>query len=205
MGLNFGLPFFVICFSGTFATLSNALDWLRNDDLRVEGKESPIAWGAIHKNLLEEYPKGQILNLMEQKNSFTGPQCDYPCHFQEGTVVKGRFTSNGMPNYISLSLRATNYRGDTLKAVFKGASALPKLTLDKKWTSFDPVNIALQIEDYQGNTWNDPLDLQRIIAVRNEMMAGFPETPEREYPSVPYGVYAIAGIFGLLTSVIIGI
>ncbi|MEM6542230.1 MAG: PepSY-associated TM helix domain-containing protein, partial [Bacteroidota bacterium] len=71
LGLNTGLLLFVICFSGTFATLSNEIDWLLNPEIRVKEKEAPIAWDAMYTNLVQAYPTGQIITLMEQKNSFT--------------------------------------------------------------------------------------------------------------------------------------
>ena len=71
LGLNIGLLLFVICISGTFATLSNEIDWLLNPDVQVKGKAVPIAWSSMHENLVQAYPDAQLINLMEQKNSFT--------------------------------------------------------------------------------------------------------------------------------------
>ncbi|MEM6318517.1 MAG: PepSY-associated TM helix domain-containing protein, partial [Bacteroidota bacterium] len=71
LGLNIGMMLFVICFSGTFATLSNELDWLLNPTLRVEGKEAPYAWEAMYQNAQAAFPDLRITNLAQQKNSFT--------------------------------------------------------------------------------------------------------------------------------------
>ncbi|MEN0006980.1 MAG: PepSY-associated TM helix domain-containing protein [Bacteroidota bacterium] len=71
LGLNIGLLLFVICFSGTFATLSNEIDWLLNPALRVEAKDEPIAWEAMYQNLKKEFPDATSWSLAEQKNSFT--------------------------------------------------------------------------------------------------------------------------------------
>ena len=71
LGLNIGLLLFVICFSGTFATLSNELDWLLDPAVRVKGKDAPVAWEAMYQNLREAFPDGQAYLLHEQKNPFT--------------------------------------------------------------------------------------------------------------------------------------
>ncbi|MEM9833324.1 MAG: PepSY-associated TM helix domain-containing protein [Bacteroidota bacterium] len=71
LGLNIGLLLFVICFSGTFATLSNEIDWLLDPAVRVEAQDQPIAWEAMYQNLRKEFPDAKSFGLMEQKNSFT--------------------------------------------------------------------------------------------------------------------------------------
>lgn len=70
LGLNLGLLLFVICFSGTFATLSSEVDWLLNADMRVDGKDAPIQWEAMHQSLKEKYPQGRNLGIY--KNSYAG-------------------------------------------------------------------------------------------------------------------------------------
>lgn len=71
LGLNLGLLLFVICFSGTFATLSNEVDWLLNPDLRIEKKEQPFRWEAMYANLKKTFPEGRMRGMYEHKNSFT--------------------------------------------------------------------------------------------------------------------------------------
>ncbi|MEM1328797.1 MAG: PepSY-associated TM helix domain-containing protein [Bacteroidota bacterium] len=71
LGLNIGLLLFVICFSGTFAVLSNEMDWLLNPAVRAEAQDKSIAWEAMYQNIKAAYPGGKITSLMEQKNPFT--------------------------------------------------------------------------------------------------------------------------------------
>ncbi|MCW9707078.1 PepSY-associated TM helix domain-containing protein [Fodinibius salsisoli] len=70
LGLNLGLLLFVICFSGTFATLSSEVDWLLNPDIRVEEQDAPVQWQGIYKSLKQEFPDGRILGIY--KNSYAG-------------------------------------------------------------------------------------------------------------------------------------
>ncbi|MEM8507659.1 MAG: PepSY-associated TM helix domain-containing protein [Bacteroidota bacterium] len=151
------------------------------------------------------YPKGYTMTI---NTLALGPwnldfQCDYPCQLKEGTVVKGRFKSNTLPNYDSLVLQATNHQGATLRSVFKGASALPKLTLGKKWTAFDVEHIEVLVKDYQGNTWRNQISPQKIKLLSEKMGTRFPKVPEKEYPVASNTVYGTASFFGLLVSAII--
>lgn len=70
LGLNLGLILFVICLSGTFATLSNEVDWLVNEDMRIEKSNQPIKWQAMVESLREQYPEGR--NLGMYRGTYTG-------------------------------------------------------------------------------------------------------------------------------------
>jgi uncharacterized iron-regulated membrane protein len=70
LGLNLGLLLFVICFSGTFATLSSEVDWLLNSDIRVEKKEGPVQWQQMYESLNKRFPDGTILGIY--KTSYAG-------------------------------------------------------------------------------------------------------------------------------------
>lgn len=69
LGLNLGLLLFVICFSGTFATLSNEIDWLLNPDMRIEKQNHPPQWEAMYTSLQKTFPEGKILGIY--KNNFS--------------------------------------------------------------------------------------------------------------------------------------
>src|SRR5688572_4835711 len=45
-GVFAGLLLFVVCWSGTFATVSLEIDWLLNPSLRAQQSSQPIDWGA---------------------------------------------------------------------------------------------------------------------------------------------------------------
>ena len=55
-GVITGLMLFVICWSGTFAVLSNEIDWLVTPEARVETGGKPQSWGAITKAIETVYP-----------------------------------------------------------------------------------------------------------------------------------------------------
>lgn len=63
LGLNVGLLLFVICFSGSIATLSNEIDWLLNPAMRAEAGERPYAWGAMYEALGEAFPEGRVASV----------------------------------------------------------------------------------------------------------------------------------------------
>jgi len=70
LGLNLGLILFVICLSGTFATLSNETDWLIDSGMRVEEKDAPVQWQKMVETLKKEFPDGQNLGIY--LGSYTG-------------------------------------------------------------------------------------------------------------------------------------
>ena len=58
LGLNIGLLLFVVCFSGSFATLSHEMDWLLNPAMRCEARNEPYDWTAMHHTLVDAFPDG---------------------------------------------------------------------------------------------------------------------------------------------------
>ncbi len=54
LGLNFGLVLFIICLSGTFATISHEIDWLCNPAIRVTPSEDHASWATMVA-VAEEY------------------------------------------------------------------------------------------------------------------------------------------------------
>ena len=61
LGLNIGLLLFVVCFSGSFATLSHEIDWLIDPTVRAETRNEPYNWTAMHETLTHEFPN-QIIS-----------------------------------------------------------------------------------------------------------------------------------------------
>lgn len=70
LGLNLGLLLFVICISGTFATLSNETDWLMDPDMRLDETNGSVQWQKMVDTLREEFPEGQNRGLY--LGSYTG-------------------------------------------------------------------------------------------------------------------------------------
>ncbi|MEM9648509.1 MAG: PepSY-associated TM helix domain-containing protein [Bacteroidota bacterium] len=71
LGINLGMLLFVICFSGSFATLSNEIDWLLDPNVRIKSKEAPFDWDAMLASVKKAFPTSRVTSLAEQKNSFT--------------------------------------------------------------------------------------------------------------------------------------
>ena len=63
LGLNLGLLLFVICFSGSFATLSHEIDWLLDARHRVAAQNVPYDWTAMHETIARAFPDGQNLGV----------------------------------------------------------------------------------------------------------------------------------------------
>jgi len=70
LGLNLGLILFVICFSGTFAVLSNEFDWLVNEDMHIERQDRNPDWQKMTVSLKEQFP--EAVNLGMYKGTYTG-------------------------------------------------------------------------------------------------------------------------------------
>jgi len=63
IGINLGLLLFVICLSGSVATLSHEIDGLLNPAQRAEVKDAPFDWSAIEASLQEAFPEGVNLGM----------------------------------------------------------------------------------------------------------------------------------------------
>lgn len=63
LGLNVGLLLFVICFSGSWATVSNELDWLANPDMRTPTQDAPYAWAEMLRTIDARFPDAHNLGI----------------------------------------------------------------------------------------------------------------------------------------------
>ena len=60
IGVVTGLLMFIICWSGSFAVISNELDWLVTPELRVKPAEEKASWAAIINAVKNRYPDAHI-------------------------------------------------------------------------------------------------------------------------------------------------
>ncbi len=61
VGINLSILFFIVCFSGTLATLSHEMDWLFIPAMRVKPQEEFASKNLIAANLKENFPEGKIM------------------------------------------------------------------------------------------------------------------------------------------------
>ena len=72
-GLNLGFLLFVICFSGTIATLSSEIDWLLDSDVRTSEpgtKVSPILLSEAYQRVQYDYPDANIYAIRETPEDY---------------------------------------------------------------------------------------------------------------------------------------
>ncbi|MEM9887441.1 MAG: PepSY-associated TM helix domain-containing protein [Bacteroidota bacterium] len=60
IGIKLSILFFIVCISGTFATLSNEMDWLFLKDIRAEPSETLASKNKIVENIKAIYPDSKI-------------------------------------------------------------------------------------------------------------------------------------------------
>lgn len=65
LGIFFGLFMFIVFWGGTFATISNELDWIVNPALRVEPSKNPATLAEIYDTVVKKYPHAKIEALQE--------------------------------------------------------------------------------------------------------------------------------------------
>lgn len=60
IGIRLSILFFIVCFSGTLATLSNEMDWLFNPEIRATPQKELASRNLIMENFKKTYPEGQV-------------------------------------------------------------------------------------------------------------------------------------------------
>ncbi|WP_428741686.1 PepSY-associated TM helix domain-containing protein [Tenacibaculum sp.] len=61
IGIKLSILFFIVCFSGTLATLSHEMDWLFNPEIRATPLKELASRNLIITNLKKLYPEGEII------------------------------------------------------------------------------------------------------------------------------------------------
>lgn len=64
IGTRLSILFFIVCFSGTLATLSHEMDWMFNPSMRAFPQETLASRNLIIENLRHRYPEGRITYWM---------------------------------------------------------------------------------------------------------------------------------------------
>lgn len=60
IGIKLSILFFIVCLSGTLATLSHEMDWLLNPEIRASPQVSLASKGKVVDNIKLKYPEGKI-------------------------------------------------------------------------------------------------------------------------------------------------
>jgi uncharacterized iron-regulated membrane protein len=60
IGVKLSLIFFIVCLSGTLATLSNEMDWVFIPEIRAEKTETKASRNEIADQIQSQFPNGQI-------------------------------------------------------------------------------------------------------------------------------------------------
>ncbi|MEO9600361.1 PepSY-associated TM helix domain-containing protein [Parasphingorhabdus sp.] len=63
VGFHLAFIMSLVLFTGTVATLSNEIDWMINDDMRVTPGTEMVSWGAMEKAVREHSPDGNIASI----------------------------------------------------------------------------------------------------------------------------------------------
>lgn len=59
LGLNFGLWLFVVCFTGAIASLTQEIEWLTDQAVRIQ-PQGPIQWQETYETLTQAYPTAKV-------------------------------------------------------------------------------------------------------------------------------------------------
>ncbi|MFT4568408.1 MAG: putative iron-regulated membrane protein [Saprospiraceae bacterium] len=98
IGIKLSILFFIVCFSGTLATLSHEIDWLFIPEMRATYEGSYASRNLMIENVQEAYPEGRITYWAAAHESYL---CD---HVQ---VVQG-----GQRYYVFVNPYTAEVQGD---------------------------------------------------------------------------------------------
>lgn len=60
IGIKLSILFFIVCFSGTLATISHELDWLFNPSIRATPQKELASKNTMVNNIKQKYPLGEL-------------------------------------------------------------------------------------------------------------------------------------------------
>lgn len=70
IGVKLSILFFIVCFSGTLATLSHEMDWLFIPEIRATPQKELASRNRIVENIKKKYPKGKITYWVKSEESY---------------------------------------------------------------------------------------------------------------------------------------
>jgi len=70
IGIKLSILFFIVCFSGTLATLSHEMDWLFIPNIRATPQKKFASKNLIISNLQKIYPNGKITYWLRQEEPY---------------------------------------------------------------------------------------------------------------------------------------
>lgn len=70
IGIKLSILFFIVCFSGTLATLSHEMDWLFIPEIRAVSQNKLTSRNLIVENLKKQYPQGKITYWLKSEESY---------------------------------------------------------------------------------------------------------------------------------------
>ncbi|NIJ44447.1 putative iron-regulated membrane protein [Wenyingzhuangia heitensis] len=70
IGIKLSVLFFIVCFSGTLATLSHEMDWLFNPEMRAIPQKEYASRNLIVNNFKKEYPEANIQYWMRSNEPY---------------------------------------------------------------------------------------------------------------------------------------
>lgn len=70
IGIKLSILFFIVCFSGTLATLSHEMDWLFIPEIRAIPQKKLASRNLIVKNVKVAYPNGKITYWMRPEENY---------------------------------------------------------------------------------------------------------------------------------------
>lgn len=83
IGIKLSILFFIVCFSGTIATISHELDWIFNPAIRATPQETYASKETLINNIEQHYPNGKLVYL----GSAPEPYICNIAHVYEGDQV----------------------------------------------------------------------------------------------------------------------
>jgi uncharacterized iron-regulated membrane protein len=98
IGIKLSILFFIVCFSGTLATLSNEMDWLFYPGLRAAREGERVSYNALVQAVQKEFPKGSLTYWVMADESYLNDiayvELDGQRHYVFVDPVKGKVTGS---------------------------------------------------------------------------------------------------------------